>query len=64
MVDFAAAGLDRPLSQFTAEILAQIAAEREENFGEDWPRVQQLLSEFRKIGVHLSDIRPANVRFR
>lgn len=60
VLDFAGAHLDRP-SEFPPEVIEEWEAEKREQFGSDWPEVQDLIYEFRAIGIYLSDIKPGNV---
>ena len=49
---------------FTPEVLDDWIAEKIEQFEDDWPAVEYLLDEFRKLtGLVLLDVHPGNVRF-
>ena len=63
VLDFAGARLDQPLD-YPEEVLAEWEAEKVEQFGEDWPRVRQVLSGFRRLGIYLADVKPGNISFR
>lgn len=63
VLDFAAAGICRPLVDYPDEILQQSRLEQQELFGERWPQVQNLLSAFRRHDLYLSDIKPGNILF-
>ena len=39
------------------------AIDKEEMFGEKWPRVTEVLTALRAYGIHLLDINPANIAF-
>lgn len=60
VLDFAGAHLDRP-SEFPPEVLEEWEAEKREQFGSDWPEVQDLIYEFRALGIYLSDVKPGNI---
>lgn len=60
VLDFAGAHLDRP-NEFPPEIIEEWEAEKCEQFGSDWPEVQDLIHEFRRLGIYLSDVKPGNV---
>lgn len=61
-LDFAGAFLDRPLV-FTQDELIEWEAEKQEQFGERWPRVRSLMSAFRGLGIYLGDVKPGNITF-
>lgn len=63
VVDFASAGLDRPLFEYSQEVVQEWLAERKELFGDRWPEVLRILSGFRKHGIFLSDVKPGNITF-
>lgn len=60
VLDFAGAHLDRP-PDFPPEVLEEWEAEKREQFGSDWPEVEDLIYEFRGLGIYLSDVKPGNV---
>lgn len=62
VLDFGGAYLDRP-PDYPAEILDEWMADKEEQFGSDWPHVQTILSELRRYGIHLADVNPGNIAF-
>jgi hypothetical protein len=63
VLDFAGAYLDSP-PDFPEEIMADWRAEKKEQFGERWPQVQDIMREFRKLGIYLADVKPGNIMFR
>lgn len=63
VLDFAGARLDQPLD-YPEEVLSEWEAEKVEQFSEDWPRVRKVLSEFRRLGIYLADVKPGNISFR
>lgn len=64
VLDFASAYLDElPPYIAEADIMHQWEREKREQFGDHWPRVQTILSQFRAMGIHLADIRPGNIDF-
>ena len=62
ILDFAGARLD-VAPQFPADVMAQWRTEKIEQFQGDWPTVCQILSEFRSLGIHLTDVHPGNINF-
>jgi hypothetical protein len=63
VLDFANAGVDRPLHEFPAEILEEQERENEEVFEERWPIVQRVRSALRGHGIYIADLNPNNVMF-
>ncbi|QDT66912.1 hypothetical protein [Calycomorphotria hydatis] len=63
VLDFVAAGIDGPLHDWPEEVLRLEREKYREEFGKNWPMVARLLSEFRKLGIFLSDIHPRNIAF-
>lgn len=63
VLDFAGAYLDTP-PDFPEEIMEDWRAEKREQFGERWGQVQDVMREFRRIGIFLADVKPGNIMFR
>ena len=63
VVDFASAGVDAPLYEYTAETLAEDEQRRRELFEERWPIVKKLIAEFKHHCIYLSDVKPGNIMF-
>ncbi len=63
VLDFASAYLDGDAPQFSEEVLAEWLADKQEEFGELWPRAASVLHAMRKLGIHLTDVHPANFNF-
>jgi hypothetical protein len=63
VVDFASAGVDGPLYDYTPEILEEHERSRKEMFEDKWPAVKQIMAEFRSHGIYLSDVKPGNISF-
>jgi hypothetical protein len=61
VLDFAGAYLDEP-PDYSEDILAEWDAEKREQFGSQWPRVQAVLRALEKHGVYLVDVNPGNIR--
>ena len=61
MLDFAGAYLDEP-PDFSEEVLAEWEAEKREQFGSQWPKVQTICRALEKHGIYLVDVNPGNVR--
>ena len=62
VLDFAGATLDDPPG-FPAEVLTAWEAEKREQFGDHWPRVQSVLLAFQRFGIYLADVKPGNIQF-
>lgn len=62
LLDFAGAHLDRP-PDFSAEVLADWAAEKLDQFGSNWTRVQSVLGLLQGYGVYMLDVNPGNITF-
>ena len=63
VLDFAGAYLDqRPA--FPDDVYADWQAEKAEQFGEEWPRVQSIMAVLAGIGVFLADVKPGNITLR
>lgn len=63
VLDFAGAYLDRR-PDFPADVYADWHAEKAEQFGDDWPRVQSIMATLAGIGVFLADVKPGNITLR
>ena len=63
VLDFAGAYLDFA-PEFSDEIWADWEHKNREQFGDDWPMAQVILSELRNLGIHMHDPSPSNIRFR
>jgi hypothetical protein len=61
LLDFAGAYLDEP-PDYSEDILAEWDAEKREQFGSQWPRVQAVLRALEEHGIYLVDVNPGNVR--
>jgi hypothetical protein len=63
VLDFAGAYLDaRP--EFPEDVMAAWTAEKQEQYGEDWAWVQDIMRELAGVGVHLADVKPGNITLR
>jgi hypothetical protein len=63
VLDFAGAYLDRP-PDFPDDVMEEWRKEKREQFGDRWAQVQDILREFRKMGIYLADVKPGNIMFR
>jgi hypothetical protein len=61
VLDFAGAYLDEP-PDFSEEALAEWDAEKREQFGSRWPKVQAVVRDLETHGVYVVDVNPGNVR--
>jgi hypothetical protein len=62
VLDFAGAYLDRS-PDFSEEVLADWRADKQEQFGRQWPEVQAVLRQLESYGVLMVDVNPGNVSF-
>jgi hypothetical protein len=60
VLDFAGAYLDFP-PEFPDDVMEAWRAEKREQFGADWARVQDIMREFRSMGIYLADVKPGNI---
>lgn len=63
VLDFAGAYLDKK-PDFPANVMRRWMREKVSQFGDDWPRVQSIMAELARHGVHLADVKPGNITFR
>jgi hypothetical protein len=63
VLDFGGAYLDRP-PEFPEETMAEWEADKQEQFGDDWPTVRGVLAGLERFGVFMVDVNPGNVRLR
>jgi len=64
LLDFVSAYPIATAPQFSEEIWEQWYAEKSEQFGDHWPQVELVLSEFRRLtGFVLLIVNPGNIRF-
>jgi hypothetical protein len=61
--DFAGTYLDRA-PDFPDEVMEDWQAGKKEQFGDRWGVVQDVMREFRKLGIYLADVKPGNIMFR
>ena len=62
VLDFAGAWLDTP-PDFPDETWAEWEAEKREQFGTLWPRVQAVLEALEALDIHMVDVSPSNIAF-
>jgi hypothetical protein len=60
VLDFAGAFLDKS-PDFSDEVLSDWLAEKQEQFGPDWPEVQRILAVLQDYGIFLVDVSPSNI---
>ena len=64
VVDFASAGVDGYLYDYTPEQIAESLQEKKELFDDgQWPTVLKIMSHFRTHGIYLVDVKPGNITF-
>ncbi|HUY35654.1 MAG TPA: hypothetical protein VMV69_23120 [Pirellulales bacterium] len=62
VLDFAGAYLDeRP--EFSDEVWAEWQADKQEQFGPNWPKARLVLAALERYGIFVSDVTPNNIRF-
>lgn len=61
-LDFGGAYLDQP-PDYTPEVWRDWREEKSEDFEDNWPVVEEILAEFRMMGIHIADVNPGNIRF-
>jgi hypothetical protein len=62
VLDFGGAYLDqRP--DYSPEVWEDWRRQKHEDFGRNWPVVEQILAEFEGMGIYIADVNPGNVRF-
>ena len=62
VLDFAGAWLDTP-PDFPDETWVEWEAEKREQFGTLWPRVQVVLEALETLDIHMVDVSPSNIAF-
>jgi hypothetical protein len=62
VLDFGGAHLEQA-PQFSDEVLADWAVQKQEQFAERWPRVQAIMRSLEAMGVFLEDVNPQNINF-
>jgi hypothetical protein len=63
LLDFVSAHPVAEAPEFSDEVWEQWRADKHEQFGADWPQVEFVLSEFRRLtGFVLLDVNPGNIR--
>ena len=60
VLDFGGAYLDEP-PDFPPNVWDEWRADKAEQFGEDWNRVELILTELRLMGIHLLDVHSGNI---
>ena len=62
-LDFGGAYLDRP-PDYSDEVWRDWEEEKRDAFEDNWPVVEEILAEFRLIGIYIADVNPGNIKFR
>jgi hypothetical protein len=60
VLDFAGAYLDWA-PDFSEEVMADWQAEKQEQFGKQWPEVLAILARLKSYGIHMEDVSPSNI---
>lgn len=63
VLDFASAGLLRPLVEYPEEVLEETLQHQQEMFEDRWPEVRRVVYAFEQLDVYLTDVNPGNVLF-
>lgn len=61
-LDFGGAYLDRP-PDYSDEVWDDWLIQKSEAFEDHWPAVEEILSDFRLMGIFIADVNPGNIRF-
>jgi hypothetical protein len=65
VLDFGNAYVDcDPPYLYEKRIMVQWEAKKRSEFGQHWPTVRSLMSEFKGLGIYLADIHRGNIAFR
>ena len=62
VLDFAGAYLQQP-PKFSDEIWSDWEAQKREQFGARWPKVQDILGALEELDIHVVDVSPSNIGF-
>ena len=62
VLDFGGAYLDRP-PDYSPEVWDDWRQQKSEAFEDNWSAVEEILSEFASMGIHIADVNPGNIRF-
>lgn len=62
-LDFGGAYLDRP-PDYSDEVWEDWRQEKSDAFEDNWPAVEEILAEFRYMGIYIADVNPGNIKFR
>jgi hypothetical protein len=60
VLDFAGAYLDWA-PDFSEEVMADWQADKQEQFGKQWPEVLAILAYLKNYGIHMEDVSPSNI---
>ena len=63
VLDFAGAYLNFP-PEYPDDVMATWRAEKREQYEDDWPWVQEIMSDLASIGIYLADVKPGNITLR
>ena len=63
VLDFAGAWLDWP-PEFSDEVWTERREKWASEFGDDWPKAQEILAELEEMHIYMLDPSPSNIRFR
>lgn len=61
-LDFGGAYLDAP-PDYSPEVWDDWRAQKSEAFEHNWPKVEEILAEFRSLSIYIADVNPGNIRF-
>jgi len=62
LLDFAGAYLEKP-PEFPDDVWENWEEEKQEQFGDRWPVVEEVLQTLKRFGVYMLDVSPANIAF-
>ena len=63
LLDFASAYLDGTAPVFPDHVMQEWLADKQEQFGDNWPQAASVLAGLRRYGIQMTDIHPGNIGF-
>jgi len=63
VLDFASAYLDEAAPEFPEDVMEEWLASKKEEFGSNWARAAGVLAALRRLGIHMTDVHPGNIKF-
>lgn len=63
VLDFAGAYLESP-PEFSDDVWDEWLEQKVDQFGQRWPKVQEVLAALEELDIHMVDVSPSNIAFR